>query len=471
MHVRPSTPRLLLLAVLLLGALVCTATANAGQRRVVATAAAVHHAQVEAKAAERTVRKQQSAVARACAKHNKKLCRASRMRLQKSSARLSHLRKVLTGLTGSGSTPSTPSTPSSGTSGSKSGSGSKGSKGSTSGSGSGSTSPSGTTGTPVTPPPAGESSFGSVPGSGTFQPGLNSGTTMSTDVAGASTLGAKLVRIEFGIETPASVLQTAIAGYAAKGIRVAPLAGFYGTIPTAAQAKNLASWARAYGPGGTFWAGRSDGALAIRTIEFGNETSYGYQYGDGAGAASYTARAQTYAVRVKEAAEAISATGVDVGVLAQADDWTGDWVNAMYSAVPNLDDYVAGWTIHPYGTNWQNRLQDLVSQTAAHGAPSSIPIDITEWGVATDNGNCLSDNYGMNKCMGYTEAGATVTNTVAAMRTKLGSRLNMFMLYQVRDQASSGTSTDREAYFGALQQNLQPKGAYTTAVQGLLASA
>jgi hypothetical protein len=457
MHVRPSTPRLLLIAVLLLGALVCTATANAGQHRVLATAAAVRHAQLDAKAAERTVRKQQSAVARACAKHNKKLCRASRTRLLKSSARLTHLRKVLTGLTGSTGSPSTPST---GTTGSKSGSGSG------SGSSTGSTS-----GTPVTPPAAGESSFGSVSGSATFQPGLNSGTNLTTDVAGATTLGAKLVRIEFAIETPASQLQNTIAGYAAKGIRVAPLAGFYGTIPTAAQAKNLATWANTYGPGGTFWAGRSDGALAIRTIEFGNETSYGYQYGDGAGAASYTARAQTYAVRVKEAAEAISATGIDVGVLAQADDWTGDWVNAMYSAVPNLDDYVAGWTIHPYGTNWQSRIQDLISQTAAHGAPSSIPIDITEWGVATDNGNCLNDNYGMNKCMSYNEAGATVTSTAAAMRLKLGGRLNMFMLYQVRDQSTSGSSDEREAYFGALQQNLQPKGAYTAAVQSLLASA
>jgi hypothetical protein len=457
MHVRPSTPRLLLLAVLLLGALVCTATANAGQHRVLATASAVRHAQLDAKAAERTVRKQQSAVARACAKHNKKLCRASRTRLLKSSARLSHLRKVLTVLTGAAGTPSTPGT---GTTGSKSGSGSG------SGSSAGSTS-----GTPVTSAPAGESSFGSVSGSATFQPGLNSGTNLTTDVAGATTLGAKLVRIEFAIETPASQLQNTIAGYAAKGIRVAPLAGFYGTIPTAAQAKNLATWAKTYGPGGTFWAGRSDGALAIRTIEFGNETSYGYQYGDGAGAASYTARAQTYAVRVKEAAEAISATGVDVGVLAQADDWTGDWVNAMYSAVPNLDDYVAGWTIHPYGTNWQSRIQDLISQTAAHGAPSSIPIDITEWGVATDNGNCLNDNYGMNKCMSYSEAGANVTSTAAAMRLKLGGRLNMFMLYQVRDQSTSGSSTEREAYFGALQQNLQPKGAYTAAVQGLLASA
>jgi hypothetical protein len=439
---------------LLLGALSCTATASASKHRVVATAAAVKHVQVMAKAAARTLHRQQRAAARACAKHhNKPLCRAARRNLRKSSTRLAHLRKVLTGLTGGGGVTGTPSPGAPGHAGSNHGP-------VTPSSGS----------TPVSSPPAGESSGSSITGSSVFQPGLNSGTNLAIDVPGATTLGAKLVRVEFGIETPAAGLLNTIAGYAAKGIRVAPLAGFSGRLPTAAQAKTLASWASAYGPGGSFWAGRSDGALAIRSIEFGNETSYGYQYGDGAGAASYTARAQTYAVRLKEAAEAISSTGADVGVLAQADDWTGDWVNAMYSAVPNLDDYVGGWTIHPYGTNWQNRLQDLVNQTAAHGAPSSIPIDITEWGVASDGGNCLSDNYGLNKCMSYQEAGNTVTSTEQAMRAKLGGRLGLFMLYQVRDQATSGTSTDREAYFGALQQNLQPKGGYTTAVESLLAS-
>ena len=64
----------------------------------------------------------------------------------------------------------------------------------------------------------------------------------------------------------------------------------------------------------------------------------------------------------------------------------------MYTAVPDLTKYVACWTIHPY-ENWHNRLADLISQTAAHGAPSSIPIDITEWGVDSDNGRCLEYNY------------------------------------------------------------------------------
>ena len=85
-----------------------------------------------------------------------------------------------------------------------------------------------------------------------------------------------------------------------------------------------------------------------------------------------------------------------MGLLAQADNASGNWVKSMYHAVPSLSSYVAGWTIHPYGVGWQTRLQDLISQTAAQGAPSTIPIDITEWGLTTDNGRCLSDNYGLN---------------------------------------------------------------------------
>ena len=56
------------------------------------------------------------------------------------------------------------------------------------------------------------------------------------------------------------------------------------------------------------------------------------------------------------------------------------------------------------------------------------------------------------------------------MRQLLGSRLGLFLLYQVRDQAPSGTSTNREAYFGLLQHELQPKGEYTTAAEEVLAA-
>lgn len=306
----------------------------------------------------------------------------------------------------------------------------------------------------------------------TLQTGMDAGWIYGgqLDLPAAVQLGAKLVRVEFPIEWTPAQLEETIAGYAEKGVRVDALATFEGRTPTPSEAKGLANWVKAYGPGGTFWAGRSDGQLAIQTIEFGNETSAGYQYGDNAGEPSYTARAEAYALRFKEAAEAISATHSKVGLLAVTGDWTGDWLNDIYRAVPNFSNYVAGWITHPYGTSWRQTLEELISQTTSHGAPSTIPIDITEWGLASDNGNCLTANYGWNPCMSYQEAAEVLRKTFAEMRQMLGSRLGMFMLYQVRDQAASGTSTNREDYFGLLQHELQPKGEYTTAAEEILAA-
>jgi hypothetical protein len=304
---------------------------------------------------------------------------------------------------------------------------------------------------------------------GTFEPGIN-GSYETTDVNNAAQLGAKIVRLAFPIGMAAAHFESLVAAYAAKGVRVELLAEFYGTLPTPAEAQNLAGWAKEYGPGGSFWANRSDGQLAVQTIEFGNETSGGYQYGDEPGKPSFTARAQTYAVRLKESAEAISAGGVKVGLLAVSEDWTGDWMNGMFSAVPNLGSYITGWISHPYGTGWKTKIEDIIKQAAAHGAPATLPIDVTEWGIATDNGRCLVNNYGLNPCMTYQEAAETMRRTVAEIRALLGSREGLFLIYQGRDQGITGTSNDREMYFGLVQHALQPKGAYTTAAEEVLAS-
>jgi hypothetical protein len=318
-----------------------------------------------------------------------------------------------------------------------------------------------------TPPPSKEPNF-SVTGTEGFQPGINSGTNPQ-DYTGTTILGAKIVRISMAIGAPASAWESTVSKYAAIGVRIAPLASFYGRVPSAAEAQNLASWAKEFGPGGTFWAKRSDGNLAFQTIEFGNETSYGYQYGDNAGTPSYQARAQSYAVRLKEAAEAIGATGIKVGLLAVADDPSGNWMNGMFQAVPNLGNYVSGWVTHPYGTSGKGKLMGVLSQTAAHGAPASIPIDITEWGISTDAGHCVYENYGFNPCMSYGEAAEQLKRSVAEIKSWAGKRLRLFLVYQIRDQQSSGATNDREAYFGLLQHEDQPKGAYTTAAQELLA--
>jgi hypothetical protein len=304
-----------------------------------------------------------------------------------------------------------------------------------------------------------------------FQPGINSGSAAVWELPGAAQLGAKVVRVAVPIEETAANFQPVVAAYAEKGIRVALLVCFDGTLPTPAQAKNLATWAGAYGPGGSFWSKHAGGQYAIETIEFGNETSFGYQYADDS-PAGYASRAQTYALRFAEAASAIRTANPEVGLLAQGDSGNAGpiWVESMFKAVPDLGSLVAGWTVHPYGPNWRAKLEELVSQTAAQGAPPSIPIDVTEWGLTSDNGRCLSENYGWNPCMSYQEAAEALSRTVGEMRQALDGRLGQLLLYQIRDQKPSGQSSNREDYFGALQRELQPKGAYTGAVEALLAS-
>lgn len=308
-------------------------------------------------------------------------------------------------------------------------------------------------------------------GTSGFQPGVTSGTNAAYDIPGAAKLGARVVRLDFDLTASVQSIEPAVAEYAAKGIRVEMLADFDGYIPTPAEATGLAAWAKAFGPGGTFWAGRSDGDLAVTSIEFGNETSFSYQYSDDS-PSGYASRAQVYAVRFAEAASAIRSSNPGVGLLAQGDSGNAGpvWVQNMFKAVPDLGQLVAGWTIHPYGSGWRERLVTLLEQTAAQGAPSTIPIDITEWGLVSDNGRCLSTNFGWNPCMTYQEAGEVLTRTVSEMRQLLGGRLGLFMLYQVRDQAATGASSDVEAYFGALQHELQPKGAFTQAVEALMAA-
>jgi hypothetical protein len=290
-------------------------------------------------------------------------------------------------------------------------------------------------------------------------------------------LAAPIARMEFSIGTPAARLRPAFAAFAATGTRLVPLAGFQGRIPTVAQARSLAEWAREFGPGGTFWQGRADGdRFALRQIEFGSETSYNWQFPSSQdNPRAIGARARKYAQRAKVAIDAINAANPGVGLLLQADDAnTGKstWVDGMFRAVPNLGNLAAGWTVHPYGVNANStsRLERLVSQTRAHGAPD-LGIWVTEYGISTDNGRCLSDNYGWGRCLTYAQAGANLISGIAAMRAAVGDRLRAVMIYNGRDNAKHGRTRDREGYFGVLQSNGADKGLFTAAVRTLIEAA
>ena len=314
-------------------------------------------------------------------------------------------------------------------------------------------------------------------GAGTFEMGAVVGSAQLFELPWLQALGAHTARMEFPINTPVSVLEPVVEGYAKAGIRPLLLAGFNARIPSEAEAQNLANWALAFGPGGTFWQGKGlSPATAVTNIEFGNETNNPYQYGETSETwsedPSFIQRAEAYARRLRSAQIAIAQSGAPVGLLGIADQYGGHktWVEAMFRAVPDLGQRVSGWTVHPYGREWRNPIDNLISGTQAHGAPSTVPIYVTEWGLSTDNGRCLSNNFGWNPCMTYEEAASTLASTVSAMRAQYGSRLRAFYLFQARDQQPSGASTDRESYFGALQSNRAAKGAYTAEVQSLLAS-
>jgi hypothetical protein len=310
-----------------------------------------------------------------------------------------------------------------------------------------------------------------------FEVGIASNAN-ARELAGAiGRLGAPIARVEFSIDSSPARLAPVIAAYARAGVRVLPLAGFYGRVPSPAAARNLATWAQTFGPGGSFWRHRAGGELAIEEIEFGNETDQAYQFrGCSYGCSAYVERARAYALALKAAQEAIDGPQGDprVGLLGIAGGGSDSaaWVDGMFEAVPDLARRIAGWTAHPYGprSSWQPLLDRVVRQTRARGAPATIPIYITELGLASDDGRCLSNNYGWNPCMTYGEAAASLRATLAEIRARYGERLRAIFLYQAVDQRLPRVDANREHYFGVLKANGAPKGAYTAAVKALLRS-
>jgi hypothetical protein len=306
-----------------------------------------------------------------------------------------------------------------------------------------------------------------------FMMGLVAGPAVAweTQFTKGANLHPKAVRIGFDIGASASSIESSVAALAAQGSQALLVASFSGTIPSTGQAQNLASWAHDFGPGGTFWQGRSDGNLAMRYIEFGNETNESYQFGGVSSGPSYTSRAQNYALRTKDAQEAIdsSSGNPSVGLIIQGDNGgcgCSQWVDGMFSAVPDLTQRIAGWTIHPYGpkARYGPILDQAVKDTAKHG-DTTLPFFLTEYGISTDNGRCLDSNYNWPTCLTYQQAADDLHGAIADMRATYGSRIAAMYIYSQRDNSPTGTSGGRESYFGAVQSNGAPKGAWTTEIQ------
>ena len=325
-----------------------------------------------------------------------------------------------------------------------------------------------------------------------INPGIVSTANHSLSAASATTLGAEHARVEFQLEThdvcsagaARTEIDALVDNYADRGIRVLLLAGFHADMPTQPQAELVGCWAERYGPGGGFWADRDDGELAVRQIEFGNETSYRYQYndpdpagapvGDWWASPQYLTRASTYAHRAVDAAEAIEATGRAVELLVQAEDGgsgSSNWVDTMFGSEPTLDDHVGGWTVHPYGQRaaWEGKLDRMTTYLDVNvAADESIPFDITEYGITTDDGNVLDETSGWSNNLTYASAATNLTDTYEDLTAEF-PRVRDFMVFSAQDNAAHGATNDGQAYFGSLKSDGSSKGAVTPAVQAIMA--
>jgi hypothetical protein len=242
----------------------------------------------------------------------------------------------------------------------------------------------------------------------------------------------------------------------------------WNTIPSdpSAYADFVAHVVARYGPGGSFWAAHPDlASKAPQYFELWNEPYYP-QFSAG------QIDPGRYARLVKAGGQAGKAANRQAKFIAASETsvqpsgssaWVS-WTDAMYAAVPDLNNYFDAVAVHPYS---KNRSPD---------APINGYIHDKFQRIATIHG-AFSDHGGADKPLWITEAGwSTCSNTSqdcvseadqAAYTTKLFSMVQSqyrgfvaaVFLYRTSDLGPAGSS-DAEQNFGLTRDNGAPKPAW-----------
>jgi polysaccharide biosynthesis protein PslG len=246
------------------------------------------------------------------------------------------------------------------------------------------------------------------------------------------------------------------------------------TVPAdpTAYAAYVAAVVGRYGPGGTFWSSHpSLPSDTVQTFEIWNEAYYsngnGGQYNPGRYArlvkAAVTAgRAANPAARFLIGAEM---QGEFVQSKAGARSWVW-WVDAMYQAVPDLNNYFDGASVHPYGHDITHRSPAIVGQPyygydqmrrielirkqfVNHGAASK-PFWATEVGWPT----CT---HGTIRCV--TPAGqlTSLDTLMRYARTRWKSYVRAVFVFYFDDVGRNSADPDND--YGLIYYNRRPKPA------------
>jgi polysaccharide biosynthesis protein PslG len=243
----------------------------------------------------------------------------------------------------------------------------------------------------------------------------------------------------------------------------------WNTIPVdpSAYAAYVAAVVGRYGPHGSFWTQHPALAnYAIQTFELWNEPYY-----DNGNNGDYDPG--RYARLVKAAAIAGRQVDPSARFLLAAENqaqlvgstWVW-WIDALYQAVPDLNNYFDGVAVHPYGTDLTNlsyptpgqayngyeqirRVEAIHQEFANHNAANK-PLWITEIGWPT----CSS---GSSRCTTTAGQAADLTTVFNYANTTWKSFLKAVFVYSYDD--SHPDSTNPENDYGLAYNDGTPKPA------------
>jgi hypothetical protein len=222
-------------------------------------------------------------------------------------------------------------------------------------------------------------------------------------------------------------------------------------------ARYVAAVVGRYGPTGSFWRQHpSLAGSAISAYELWNEP----YFASGDGGAYDPAR---YARMVKAAAVTGHAVAPSARFLLEAEMeshldrvWTW-WVDALYQAVPDLNDYFDGVAVHDFGTDTTNlspivagepypnfgrlrRVEDLRRQFLAHGAGRK-PFWIMETGWST----CTAPG---SQCVTPAQQAHNLTTLFRYVRTRWRTWVQAVFVYSYQDGADPSTVLDAYGLVG-----------------------
>ena len=243
----------------------------------------------------------------------------------------------------------------------------------------------------------------------------------------------------------------------------------YNAIPAdpTAYAQYVAAVIGRYGTNGSFWDQYpSLRGSAIQTWELWNEPYYSSgdngiydpgRYARLVKAAAIAGRAADPNAKFLLASEMQSAQDA-------SGNWTW-WTDALYQAVPDLNNYFDGVAVHPYGTNtttlnpepygqpYNNynsllRIQDIHQQFINHGATNK-PFWITEIGWST----CTTDP----QCVTPTQQATNLTNLFTDLHGPWANWVAAAFIYHYTD--GDNPTTNIEDAFGLTTNTTTPKPA------------